>query len=205
MLTRIAEKGDRTAQYHLGMRYKNGEGVEMNRKEAFKWLKQAADAGSDSAQYSLAYFYMGDYSDYTECKDVEKGIAILEKLADKNLGNSAYFMVNLYTNNEYVPIDLNKAEFWGKKCAKMNNYSEWSLNLLDRIAMMYFRENSEYKGLEIAKIAAEHGHAFAQFRVGACYYNGDGVERDYWEAYKWFKKAADQGVDEAKDVLRKYY
>lgn len=201
MLTRIAEKGDISAQYHLGMRYKNGEDVEKNRKEAFKWLKQAADAGSDSAQYSLAYFYMGDYSDYMECKDVDKGISILEKLADKNLGESAYFMARLYLKNQYSPIDLKKAEFWVDKFVKLEKYSDRSLNLLDDVADLYFKENNNYKGFELALIAAEHDFAFSQYRVARCYGTGRGVEKDYLKADEWMKKSAANGCYAAKEFL----
>ena len=41
--------------------------------------------------------------------------------------------------------------------------------------------------------AAEMGNADAQSELGACYYNGEGVEQDYEEAVKWFTLAADQG------------
>ena len=44
--------------------------------------------------------------------------------------------------------------------------------------------------------AAEKGDAVAQLNIGLMYYNGQGVEQDYAEAAKWWRKAADQG-DEA--------
>ena len=205
MMTEIAENGDVSAQYHLGMRYKNGEGTEMNRKEAFKWLKLSADAGSDSAQYSLAYFYLGDYKDYDECKDVNKGIAILEKLAEKDLGESARFMANLYFFNKYVPEDLKKAEFWAKKFAELHKYDYESCWRLDELAIKYLKEGNDYKGFELALIAAEHGNPWAQYRVGVLYFNGEGTERNFSEARKWFKKAADYGITDAKKILRKYF
>ena len=41
--------------------------------------------------------------------------------------------------------------------------------------------------------AAEKGYEAAQFHLGNCYARGAGVAADETEAYKWFKKAADQG------------
>jgi TPR repeat protein len=35
--------------------------------------------------------------------------------------------------------------------------------------------------------------ASAQYNLGVCYYNGEGVEKDYAEAVKWFRKSAEQG------------
>ncbi|MGH7316325.1 MAG: tetratricopeptide repeat protein, partial [Candidatus Rokuibacteriota bacterium] len=34
----------------------------------------------------------------------------------------------------------------------------------------------------------------AQYQLGLRYANGDGVERDYAEAVKWYRRAAEQGV-----------
>jgi TPR repeat protein len=45
--------------------------------------------------------------------------------------------------------------------------------------------------------AADHGNAIAQSNLGLCYYNGNGVTKDYAEAVKWYRKAADQGNVEA--------
>ena len=38
--------------------------------------------------------------------------------------------------------------------------------------------------------AAEKGHAEAQYRLGVCYYEGRGVEKDWNEAFRWFYEAA---------------
>ena len=45
--------------------------------------------------------------------------------------------------------------------------------------------------------AAERGDAWAQYNLGVCYINGDGVEQDGKEAVKWFRKAAEQGDADA--------
>lgn len=51
--------------------------------------------------------------------------------------------------------------------------------------------------------AADQGHAEAQFNLGNCYYNGEGVALDRAEAVRWLRKAADQGHDEALAFLKK--
>lgn len=37
---------------------------------------------------------------------------------------------------------------------------------------------------------AEQGDAKAQFKLGACFYNGTGVEQDYNKAFEWFFKSS---------------
>ena len=44
---------------------------------------------------------------------------------------------------------------------------------------------------------AEQGDSRAQFKLGLCYANGHGVRKDYAEAMKWCRKAAEQGVTAA--------
>lgn len=43
------------------------------------------------------------------------------------------------------------------------------------------------------RAAANRGEAWAQFNLGVCYDNGDGVEKDLREAVRWYRKAAEQG------------
>lgn len=46
--------------------------------------------------------------------------------------------------------------------------------------------------------AADDGDVYAMWRLGNCYNNGDGVEKDDKKAYEWYVKAAKAGCEEAK-------
>ena len=50
--------------------------------------------------------------------------------------------------------------------------------------------------------SAEAGFMLAQFVIGNCYDEGYGVGRDFGKAKYWWKKAAAQGLDDAKEKLR---
>lgn len=52
---------------------------------------------------------------------------------------------------------------------------------------------------------AAQGDAIAQYSLGACYWNGQGVDRNFVEAAKWFRKAADQGNTLAQSALGYFY
>ena len=68
-------------------------------------------------------------------------------------------------------------------------------------------ESSETKSSETIrninelKARAEQGVADAQYNLGVCYYNGEGVTKDYAEAVRWWRKAAEQGHADAKRRL----
>jgi general secretion pathway protein A len=52
-------------------------------------------------------------------------------------------------------------------------------------------------GDEEFKALAQRGNADAQFHLGALYAKGNGVPRNYAEAFKWYHAAAEQGLAEA--------
>ena len=53
------------------------------------------------------------------------------------------------------------------------------------------------------EIMARLGNAEAQYDLGACYYDGSGVERDKTKAIQWFKKAAEHGNKDAQKNLER--
>ena len=46
---------------------------------------------------------------------------------------------------------------------------------------------------QLKRLAKEQRDAKAQYNLGVMYAKGDGVEKDYGEAVKWYTKAAEQG------------
>lgn len=56
-----AEKGDRDAQYKLGLLYLTGNGALQDFAEAAKWLKLAAEQSHGLAQYELGMIYRSGY------------------------------------------------------------------------------------------------------------------------------------------------
>ena len=58
---RAAEQGDADAQYHLGVIYGNGYGVQQSDAEAVKWYRKAAEQGHPYAQNDLGYLYQNGF------------------------------------------------------------------------------------------------------------------------------------------------
>lgn len=63
----------------------------------------------------------------------------------------------------------------------------------------------ELEELEELKAKALRGDTEAQYKLGDRYYQGSGVERDFTESAKWFKKAANAGHVEAQFYLAWQY
>ena len=64
---------------------------------------------------------------------------------------------------------------------------------------------SPEKMKEVCQKLAEQGDAEAQFNLGCCYENGDGVAKDKSEAVKWYRKAAEKGLVDAQRQLGRCY
>ena len=71
--------------------------------------------------------------------------------------------------------------------------------------ILYYNQKKYTEAAKLFSKAAEHGHVEAQFILGLCYKDGDGVKQDYEEAVKWFRKAAEQGHAEAQFCLGACY
>ena len=66
---RLADRGDASAQYNLGLMYDKGHGVPQDDKEALRWYRMAAEQGIPGAQVYVGnvYFWGQDTQrDYTE-------------------------------------------------------------------------------------------------------------------------------------------
>lgn len=58
---------------------------------------------------------------------------------------------------------------------------------------------------KLLKRSATQGDAKAQCKIGLCYINGDGVEKDLKKAFLWFEKSANQGNADAMKNLADCY
>jgi TPR repeat protein len=64
---------------------------------------------------------------------------------------------------------------------------------------------TDHEQFEDNKAKAEKGDANAQYHLGDCYYNEQGVPQDFNEAVKWYRKAAEQGHAAAQHTLGHCY
>ena len=75
---------------------------------------------------------------------------------------------------------------------KINVQKEPTVVKTDPVPIQY---NSEAERRYLAKALA--GDAEAQYNLGVCYKNGDGIEKNLTKAVKWYEKAAEQGYASA--------
>jgi hypothetical protein len=101
-----AKLGDGDAQYHIGLLYRDGQGVSKDLDEALRWLRLSAGHGFDPGQTELGWFLakgMGGPADYAEARKwCEKAVAQGNPRAKNLLGI-------LYLNGRGVQQDYGRA------------------------------------------------------------------------------------------------
>lgn len=103
-------------------------------------------------------------------------------------------------------IDARKQEALTKLATDLRHWlcpepkKELIVNPLQNLKRKRVSMPATYYSLELVR-QAEAGNPEAQFNLGKCFYNGDGVEKDLKEAVKWYRKAAEQGNGNAQNNL----
>ncbi len=195
---KAAAKGDSCAPLLLGNVYLYGEGVPINKTEAFKWYEIVARNADDYHLHKIGHsFEIGDSSLYYEGgllkvpKDANMKIYWYEKAAAKGYTLALFELGNAYFHGEDIPINKTEAFKWYQKAAPYYTEAQYMLGL------MY------YEGMGIAKDynmaaywyrkAADQGNADAQNNLGDKYEKGHGIPLDLAKAFEWYERAALQG------------
>ncbi len=105
----LAEQGDVTAQFNIGLMYHKGQGVLQDFKEAAKWFRKAAEQDDVRAQRSLGSMYsngQGVQQDYKEA------VKWFRKAAEQGDAGSQFMLGWMYEQGKGVPQDYNESVKW---------------------------------------------------------------------------------------------
>jgi len=188
-LRNLVHQGDAEAQYELGRRYYDGEGVAKDTLEAVKWFRKAADQGHAFAQTGLGRCYRDGLG---VKKDAIEAMKWFRKAAEQGDAFCQTSLGNCYRVGEGVAKDDVEAVKWYRKAAEQGHaYAQYNLGISYANGGGVAKDQVE--AVKWYRKAADQGLASAQFNLGYCYGNGEGVAKDQVEAVKWFRKASDQG------------
>jgi tetratricopeptide (TPR) repeat protein len=178
-----AEQGDANAQFNLGNRYFNGDGVIEDDVEAVKWYHKAAVQGYTEAQVNLGICY-------ALAGDDAQAVDWYRKAADQGIAQAQLNLGQCYSKGEGVAKDEKEALEWYRKAA-LQGFAEAQHNL-----GVSYRDGKGVTKNDVEAVkwffkAAEQGVTEAQHNLGVCYYKGEGVAKDYVEAYAFFSLAGE--------------
>ncbi len=184
----LAEQGNASAQFFLGVMYRDGRGVPKNDAEAVKWYRLAADQGLAVAQNHLGFRYFNGRGVSQNDAEAAKWFRLA---AEKGNASARISLGAMYSNGRGVPQNDTEAVNWYRLAADKSNASAQN-----RVGVAYWNGLGVLRDyVEAAnwfRLAADQGFAEAQYNLGSMYSNGP-LPQNYREAVKWYRLAADQG------------
>jgi TPR repeat protein len=105
----LAEQGDASAQFNLGVMYYKGEGVLQDYKESVKWYRKAAEQGNADAQFNLGVMY---YVGEGVPQDSKEAAMWYRKAAEQGNADAQFNLCNKYYKGEGVPQDYVQSHKW---------------------------------------------------------------------------------------------
>ena len=127
-MDKLAESGDRYAQYLMGKLWRDGPLLIPDSVEARYWFERAAEQGHLTAQYSLAKLYL---SDDVEVRDIRLGLNWLYTAAVNGSSCAMYRLAKECLKGELIEKDTEHATEWFTKSAERGNpYAQYMLGKL---------------------------------------------------------------------------
>lgn len=185
---KAAALGDADAAYQVALMHELGLGVEKDLALARDLYLSAAQQFDLRAQLALAKLLEAESA-------IDEALFWYEKAAHQCSSEAEFALGRLYAGNSKLPSDPLTGLTWYARSAASNNPAAlWTLGQL---------LSGEVHHLVAACFAgaADRGLVEAQFRLGECYAQGQGVARDPAMAAQWWAQAATQGHGDAAHAL----
>jgi hypothetical protein len=110
----LAQGGDATAQFNLGVMYDQGQGVPRDDQQALYWYRKAADQDFVEAQFNIGIMYaigQGMPKDFKQAADWYRKAAI------QGYVEASRALANLYLFGQGVPRSETKSKYWNQVAA----------------------------------------------------------------------------------------
>ena len=155
LVIKAAEAGNIEAQNQLGMIYANGNGIELNYTEAFKWFNKAAEQNHLQALRTLSWLYANGFG--TEQND-NKAQEICIKLAKLGDAKDQYFLASLYHSGLYGMKTDSKAMIHWYHQSAMQHYARAQYALAKMIMKGVDLEKNDEIAFQWLSLASINGH-----------------------------------------------
>ena len=197
-----AEQEHAQAQYSIGRMHKFGEGVEQDSREALRWFRLAADQGNANAQYSIGEMhYLGEVIKH----DLSEAYRWFQMAADQGDAQAQFSIGRMYYLGEKVKLgtpaepDLSKYPAWMLFAMEQDSEGKLVIEPTQDALSMPTMEYGE--AMRWLRMAADQGHAQAQYYIGLMYEHGYGVVIDNRLSHMWWNIAHANGFKDAWDSI----
>jgi TPR repeat protein len=185
-ITQSAEHGEVTAQYYLGCAYKDGNGVEKDMVESFKWVNLAAQQGLARAQRNLGWDYENGFGVET---NPSEAVIWYQKAAQQGDAQAQFNLGWMYENGVNVSQDYGKAAKFYRLAAEQGHSMAQN-----NLGWLYFHlhegvpQNSD-EGIKWFQKSAEQGETLGEENLARSYAMLGYT--NFAAAEAWMRKAVD--------------
>jgi len=199
-LQRLVKEGDVGAGTALGQQYEIGQGVRQDLKKAKHWYIKASKEGDPLAMFLLAQlleFRLPNSPDY------EQAAIYYRAAAELGHAEAQARLARFYEEGWGLPQSFEMANKWYSLAALQWNDDQWAPLGSNYATGRNIAKYSTYT-IQRFRRAARSGVAEAQFDLAQAHETGNGVPTDSIKAEKWYRMAAGQGHQRAKDALKRF-
>ncbi len=177
-------QGDIAGKVMLGICYQSGMGTKRNYEAAFRLFQEAAEKGDSIGAYNSAVAYENGYGTK---RDLNQAFFWYQRSAERGDLESMFQLGRCFYDGAGTEKNDDKALNWIRKAARGNDPQ--ALNFLGTHA---FEKGEMKKAFQYFQQSAGAGLPEAQYHLGLCYEEGNGVGKSLSSAIQWFEKAAAQ-------------
>jgi uncharacterized protein len=198
-LVKRAQQGDPEAQFVLGRKYADGDGVQRDYTETRKWCQKAArkdHAGALACLGFLRLYGLGGIQ-----KDVGFAYKDIKRAADKGHRGGEYYLGLLYEEGLGIEKNAGEAVQWYRRAAHQGHGAA-QYRLAVHLWTGKGTEPNAAEAVRLLQLSAAQKNADAALYLGKIKQNGlKSVEKSEPEAVDLFRIAADRGNAEAMHEL----
>jgi len=188
---------DVIGQFNLALIYEKGKGIAVDYEKARSLYLSAANKGHVQAMVQLADLYL---SGVLGSRDEKSALSWYQKAAEKG-DRDALYHLGLFAETG-VGLTLNYAEaikYYQASGAKGNAQAMLALARMYQYGQGVSKNNQEAEILykELSKM----GNAYAAYQLATMAYEGALGEQGKTQAQQWLETAANQGSQQAEQIL----
>ena len=211
-----ADQGHADAQYKLGVCHATGIGVKVDAHEAARLYGLAAKQGHARAQCNLGVCHATGVGVQDSKVDADEAARLFRLAADQGHADAQCNLGVCHRRGAGVKVDAHEAaRLYGLAAKQGHSGAQFNLGTCYELGIGVHKVDAlKLRGLSnrrahpvgstdaneavrLYRLAADQGHAGAQFSLGTCYEQGTGVEVDYDEAVRLYSLSAAQGHADA--------
>lgn len=195
----LAEAGDPSAQFNVGVLHDEGLGTDRNTDEARRWWKLAAEQGLPEAHHNLALLEIDLASRPEGGGDLEAALTHLDQAAESGHLAARYTLGKLYEYGLGVEQDPARSAEHIRRAAEAG-LAKAQYNMGKRYRDGLGVEQDDTVAAEWFRRAAMAGHPGGQDHLARRLRDGQGIEADPVEAMAMAILAARAGHEEARQL-----